>query len=196
MKLALFDFDGTITNSDSLPHFLIHSQGRMKVYFGALVLLPRLAAYFLKISSAQATKEKIFFYFFKNTSQTEFQTLCDHYVKIHLPNIIREQALEKIKWHLTQKHRVILVSASIESYLSFWCEQTGIELLGTQMEFDQDRKLLPSFASPNCYGEEKTKRIKALLSVEDYDFIYAYGDSRGDREMLAIANEAHFKPFR
>jgi hypothetical protein len=39
----------------------------------------------------------------------------------------------------------------------------------------------------NCYGPEKVQRLKTLLgSLEDY-VIYTYGDSKGDRELLAIA---------
>jgi phosphoserine phosphatase len=31
--------------------------------------------------------------------------------------------------------------------------------------------------------------------MDDYSTIYAYGDSKGDREMLALAQHPHFKPF-
>ena len=47
----------------------------------------------------------------------------------------------------------------------------------------------------NCYGPEKVKRIREKYNLSNYKYIYAYGNSRGDYEMLSIANESHYKPF-
>ena len=38
--------------------------------------------------------------------------------------------------------------------------------------------------------------IKEHVTVREYEYIYAYGDSSGDREMLKLAHEACYKPFR
>ena len=49
----------------------------------------------------------------------------------------------------------------------------------------------------NCYGAEKVRRISVMLPAPREDcYIVAFGDSRGDREMLEYADEAHYKPFR
>jgi phosphoserine phosphatase len=34
------------------------------------------------------------------------------------------------------------------------------------------------------------------LVPADYAPVHAYGDSAGDREMLALADEPHYRPFR
>ena len=36
---------------------------------------------------------------------------------------------------------------------------------------------------------KRAKRIKEKIDLDQYDMVYAYGDSRGDREMLALADE-------
>ncbi len=54
---------------------------------------------------------------------------------------------------------------------------------------DAHGRLTGRFSSRNCYGQEKVNR---LLRVEPHRETYrliAYGDSRGDREMLAFADE-------
>ncbi|KAA8711021.1 haloacid dehalogenase-like hydrolase [Helicobacter canis] len=51
------------------------------------------------------------------------------------------------------------------------------------------------FATPNCYGEQKAVRIKARYDLSRYEEIYAYGDSKGDTAMLALATHAFYKPF-
>ena len=48
----------------------------------------------------------------------------------------------------------------------------------------------------NCYGPEKESRIRAAYMLKDFDEILAYGDSEGDREMLALASKKFYRPFR
>ena len=89
--------------------------------------------------------------------------------------------------------------------------------MGTQIEVI-DGRLTGRFATPNCYGPEKVRRLKEYINEKvspvggglegwggkevsptggDLEgAIIAYGDSRGDKELLAYANEGHYKPFR
>ena len=59
-----------------------------------------------------------------------------------------------------------------------------------------DGRLTGRFLTPNCYGAEKVNRIRQLLPDRQHYYLVAYGDSRGDRELLAEADEAYYKPFR
>ena len=47
----------------------------------------------------------------------------------------------------------------------------------------------------NCRGPEKVARLRAALGV-DVRLEAAYGDSDGDREMLALADDAGLRVFR
>ena len=106
---------------------------------------------------------------------------------------------------------VFIVSASIDNWVRPFFDirnLKGVQVLGTQIEVE-DGKLTGRFKSNNCYGAEKVCRITEALSASrtadtgDRTFpdrslyeIEAYGDSRGDKEMLAFADKGHFKPFR
>ena len=46
------------------------------------------------------------------------------------------------------------------------------------------------------YGQEKVERIRSLFPQRDTYQLIAYGDSRGDKEMLDYADEKHYRPFR
>ena len=48
----------------------------------------------------------------------------------------------------------------------------------------------------NCHGYEKARRILEAYDLEKFDYIYAYGDSVGDREMLGLANYKFYKFFK
>jgi len=43
---------------------------------------------------------------------------------------------------------------------------------------------------------EKQNRLRALYPDRSEYHLIAFGDSRGDKELLAFADEAHYKPFR
>lgn len=71
-----------------------------------------------------------------------------------------------------------------------------IIVLGTKVEVDAAGCLTGRFATPNCYGPEKVRRIEAVWPHREQYDVSAFGDSRGDKEMLAYADQGYFKPFR
>lgn len=97
-------------------------------------------------------------------------------------------------WHKEQGDRVVLVSASFEEYLGVWARKIGIEVIATKMEV-QGGKLTGRLATPNCYGAQKVARIRAQIDLTQFDEIYAYGDTRGDKEMLEIAKHKFYRVF-
>ncbi|HEY0274315.1 MAG TPA: HAD-IB family phosphatase, partial [Chitinophaga sp.] len=104
---------------------------------------------------------------------------------------------EAIQEHLAAGHRVIVVTASAEEWVRPFCQGMGIEVIGSRMETDAEGRLTGKLLGLNCNGEEKVCRIKAQVDLSAYTSIYAYGDSSGDRPMLALAgSNARFKPFR
>ena len=194
MKIAFFDFDGTITTQDSLPDFIKFAIGKPKYYLGLCLLSPILLAYVLKLLPNHSAKEKMISYFFKGWPEKNFQTVADEYAALQIDKIVRPKALEKLRWHQEQGHKVVIVSASMKSWLKKWCDTQNVELISTQLEIKQG-KLTGKFATKNCHGKEKVNRIKEQYSLQDYSYIYAYGDSSGDKDKLKLANEAFYKPF-
>ncbi len=192
--LALFDFDGTITAKDSLADFIQFATGRFHFYKGLLVLSPMLLFYKLGVISNADAKERLISHFFKGWDAAEFQKVADDYSNNRLDKIVLPQALEKIRWHQRQGHQVVIVSASMDSWLKEWCRKYRLDLISTRLEI-KNRKVTGKFATRNCHGPEKVNRIKRKYNLSDFNPIYAYGDSRGDKEMLGIATQPHFKLF-
>ena len=194
MNIAFFDFDGTITRKDSLAGFIQFAIGKRAYYLGLLKLSPMLLAYKLKIIANDIAKEKLIAHFFQGYDYKRFQEIAEQYSLHEIDLILRPKAIAKIEWHQGRGDQVVIVSASPENWLSAWCAQKGIDLLATRLEIKNDQ-LTGRFATKNCFGIEKTNRIKERYDLARYETIYAYGDSRGDREMLQMADQAHFKPF-
>ena len=195
MRLALFDFDGTISSKDSLIDFIQFAIGKPKYYMGLMTLSPMLLAYTLKLISNHTAKERLIAYFFKDLDTEHLENITHRYTREQIDKITRPRALEKIKWHQEQGHKVVIVSASIECWLKGWCEKNNLDLIATRLEI-RNSKFTGKLATRNCYGSEKVDRIRAAYDLVACDYIYAYGDSRGDKEMLALADEKFYRPFR
>jgi len=195
MKIAFFDMDGTITNRDSLIHFIHYSHGYPRLAMGILLNIHLLAAYKLGYYPNHKAKEKFINHFFGGWKMEKFFEIAGSYSANELDKIIRPQAMKRIRWHQQQGHKTVVVSASIDSWLSKWCESHELELISTQLEFENGM-VTGEFSTKNCHGSEKVKRINEKYDLSEYDYVYAYGDSSGDKEMLQLANERYLNHFK
>jgi len=194
MMLSLFDFDGTITTDDSLIKFIRFVVGDTKFIWGMTLLSPMLTAYKLKLIPNYKAKQWMLSYFFKGVNEQQFLKVAEEYSLKHIDTILRPKAMEKIAWHKEQGHKIVIVSASIECWLKPWCDKNDLDLIATKLEI-QDGIVTGKFLTKNCYGIEKANRVQEQYNLSDYDHIYAYGDSRGDTELLELAHTKNFRAF-
>lgn len=193
-RIAFFDFDGTITTSDTLLQFITFVKGKPAFLAGFLLNSPYLVAYKLKLIPNQMAKEKVMRYFFKNTPQSEFQKWGDAFATAVLPKLIRPKAAAEIKKMQQSGTTVVIVSASFGNWIEGWATANNLALIATKPEI-RDGKLTGFIDGKNCHGAEKVRRIRERFNLQQYDEVYAYGDTGGDKPMLALATHPHYKPF-
>lgn len=194
-KLVLFDFDGTLTTRDTLIEFVKFYRGTAKYLWGMLLLSPMLALLKLKVIPNWKAKQFFLANFFKGERLQDFDARCIDFSTQVLPHLIRPKALEAIQEYQKQNTTMVVVSASAENWIKPWCDKHGIRCLATRLEV-KDGLLTGNIKGRNCHGDEKVCRIKETFDTADYDEILAFGDSSGDKEMLALAHRSHYKPFR
>ena len=195
MRLALFDFDGTISNDDSFRGFIIYYCGYGKFLLGSIILSPIYLLYILGMVKNNFMKERAISFFFKNESITDLWKKGKQYSSDKIDNMVRDKAKEKIKWHQSRGDKIIVVSASANIWLESWCLKNNIDLIATELE-EIDGKITGKLINGNCFGNEKVVRVKKKVNIKDYEEIFAYGDSRGDKELLDFADKPYYKPFR
>ncbi|MBI3139574.1 MAG: haloacid dehalogenase-like hydrolase [Sphingobacteriales bacterium] len=193
--IAFFDFDGTLSSKDSLLEFIKFSKGNFRFFFGFLLLSPWLLALKFRLISNQRAKEKVLRYFFNGTPVGRFNETGRQFAGTVIPSIIRPGALREIKKLKENNIEIVVVSASPENWLTDWTHSQGLTLISTRL-VETDDKVTGMIEGFNCHGEEKVRRIREQFDLSAYDEIYAYGDSSGDRPMLALARHAFYKPFR
>lgn len=193
--IAFFDFDGTITTKDSLAEFIRFRNGSAGFITGLVPLIPFIIGYKAGFMDRQAAKEKLLCAFFGGTDEKEFISSSNQFVEQHIPKLLRPAAVEKLNWHKEQGHQIVIVSASPTYWLEPWCRQQGFGCIATTLEVAAG-KITGKIMGLNCHGEEKVRLIRDHYRLENYAEIFAYGDTSGDKPMLALAHHPFYKPFR
>ncbi len=193
--IAFFDFDGTVTKKDSLLEFIRYSKGSFSFYFGFAIHAPVLVCYKLQLISNHRAKEIMLRYFFGKMPVEEFNGLCERFTAEVLPSLIREKALKEIGRFKKVGAEVVIVSASPENWLHYWCRNADLKCVATRMDVSNER-ITGRINGRNCHGEEKVRRIMEEYDLDSFSSVYCYGDTPGDKPMLSLANIRFYKPFR
>ena len=196
-KIYAFDFDGTLTTKDTLLEFIHFAKGGGQMFRGFLLFSPLLILMKLHLFPNRKVKQKIFSYFFKGMKIDDFNALCTRFAEQN-KHLLRPAGIEKVRQAIAEEHTtVLIISASIDNWVRpFFDEiEKKIQVLGTQIETKED-SLTGQFTTKNCYGQEKVNRLTALYPHREAYYLIAFGDSRGDKELLAFADKGFYKPFR
>lgn len=210
-KLYCFDFDGTLTTSDTLLEFIRYAKGTGRFLMVFLMYSPLLVLMKLHLFPNWKAKQLIFAHLFAGMRIEKFDALCRDFAEEY-QHLLRPKGVTLVHGALVAGAQVFIVSASIDNWVRPFFKVRGLDgvrVLGTQIEVI-DGRLTGKFKSNNCYGEEKVHRICEALSaptstsspasaapfVRSQYEIEAFGDSRGDKEMLTFADKGHYKPFR
>lgn len=194
-QLVLFDFDGTLTTRDTLAEFIKYYRGNFQYYLGLAALSPVMALYVTKLIKNWKAKQYFLGWYLKGEDIEEFNKCCVKFATEVVPNLIRPGAIDTIRNYKASGSTVAIVSASAENWVKPFCDSIGILCLGTKLE-TRNGKITGNILGKNCHGPEKVCRIKEAFDLSSYTEVIAYGDTSGDREMLALANKKYYKPFR
>ena len=193
-EIVAFDFDGTLSIRDSFTAFLKWRVGPVAWMAGMVKLVPAALAYAIdrdrgKIKAASVAV------FLKGMPRAKLAAEAEAYAEEIWSQFMRPDALAKWKeWGERGVHRVI-VTASPETTIAPFANRLGAEnLIGTKLRFDAEDRLTGAFETPNCRREQKVLRIHEVYGP-DVRVLAAYGDTSGDEQMIAMADEKGFRVF-
>lgn len=191
--VAAFDFDGTLTHGGSVVPFLVRVGGR-RVVAGALVhALPALACSALLGGSwADRAKERLFERVLAGVPADHAAQAGAEFAADHVGRRLRPDARARLAWHRARGHRVVVVSASPDLYVTPAAALVGAEAaLATRLEVSGGA-LTGRYDGGNCRGARKYARVAEWMRAEGLErsatVLWAYGNSRGDRALLRAAD--------
>ena len=189
INLALFDFDGTLYPKDSFTGFIFYTLSKRHIVKNGLKILPWIQAYYLRLYPAHAMRPRLFQTMFEGISADVVENLVYEYAK-QLVKKLDPDLLQQLYLHQQRGDHIVLVSASVDLYLAPICELLNIELICTETEI-RNGILTGRYSSQDCSREQKKLRILQRYNLEDYQYIYAYGNSEEDLDMLSLADHPY-----
>lgn len=192
-RVAAFDFDGTLTRRDTLMGFLwaaSDARGRAR---GLLASPPALLAYEARAVDNHRAKTWLVRAWLRGAEVEAVRAASDRYAET-ISRLERPEALRRLAWHRALGDRVVVVTASFEVSVRAWVRRRGlrdVRVIGSRLAAEGGR-LTGALDGRSCAGAEKVRRLEPhLLGAE----LWAYGDSRGDTELLARADRAFYRRF-
>jgi phosphatidylglycerophosphatase C len=191
--VAAFDLDGTLSDGGSVFKWLRYLRGSRATYAAAARLaLPLLVGAVRSGRWADRAKERLFGRLLRGLDQNDVRERSREFALEHFEEHGRPDVLARLRSHLREGHDVVIVSASPQIYVDVVVEMFDADGgLGTRLAVDARGTLTGSYLGKNCRGREKARRLAEWTEARFGDAeltVYAYGNSRGDRRLLRMAN--------
>ncbi|MCI9094122.1 MAG: haloacid dehalogenase-like hydrolase [Coprobacillus sp.] len=178
-SVALFDFDNTIAQGDSIKRLLKYDLKKRPwhIFCFIKVIFYCFGYYVLHFYSFEQAKSSLLFPL-RSMDEDELKYFYRNYVAIHYYHHV----IEEMKKRKKEGCFVIVCTASVEDYMQYH-ELPADCMLATLTNHGQ-------IIGKNCKNEEKIYRINKCLkehNIEiDYDSSYGYSDSNSDIPMLSL----------
>ena len=196
VRVAAFDVDGTITRRDCVVPFLRRVAGTATLG-RHLVARTRTVSTLAWRRDRDGLKAVAAAAAFAGRPADRVEEIAEDFARSVYSSGLRADTVELLDRHRERGDTVLLVSASFEVYLRPLAELLGADgVLATRLEVRGDGRLSGLLEGANCRGPEKVLRLHAWLDEHAGGragaHVTAYGDSAGDRELLADADVAHW----
>jgi phosphatidylglycerophosphatase C len=186
--VAAFDFDGTLSRRDTLVPFLRQARGT-----GRLVRALASAIARRLTRDRDALKVALVGELFRGWPAERLEALGRAYVPTLLEGM-RPEGLERLRWHQSEGHATVIVSASLGAYLRPLADRLELDAaLAVELVASGDGTLTGDVVGGlNTRGPQKVARLDTWLDARygpahDVE-LWAYGDSAGDEALLARAD--------
>ena len=186
--IAAFDFDGTLARRDTLVPFLRMMRGTPRVLLAA-------ALAGVRTRDRDSLKVATIGHLFRGVPADELDARGRAYAAT-LGDVLRPEMVARLRWHQQERHAVVIVSASLGAYLRPLADDLGLDAaLAVELVTGADGCLTGGVVGElNTRGPEKVARLQAWAAerfgpATTFE-LWAYGDSAGDEDLLALADHA------
>lgn len=190
--LALFDFDGTLTTTESFGAFLRMVVPKARLRWGAVLVAPLILAYRLRLLRGTVVRAAILRIAVRGLDVATVAAEGERYARDVVPATLRPEMLARLRWHRERGDVVAVVSGAFDACIRAWCDAEGVVMLASALE-RRDGRLTGRYAGAQCTGEEKARRVRATYDLSAFARIHAYGDTVEDLPMLALADDAVYR---
>ena len=192
-RFAVFDLDLTITRYPTWRNYIRYANRGRPLTVAHAVAATGVAALRFKAGRQERTevKQAALQAGLTGRSRAELEPLAEGFADHVMANGLRQRALSVIEGHRARGDEIVLASAAVDLVAEPLCERLGIETcIATPMAWEQgpDGEVLADhFGGPNCYDEEKARRVRAFIAERGGVMVAMYSDHVTDLTLLREA---------
>lgn len=181
-RIVVFDLDYTITRNDTFLTFLVFVLLRRPTRWLPALLLPFYYAWHKAgRRDNQWLKERFLGCVASGLSRTAVQDYCDALLPRIMKRDVRHEAAEALRRHRARGDFLVLASASFDFYVARLAAELGFsDAVCTLAEWGSDGRLTGRIDGRNCYGQEKLRRLEAIVGTRNFDSRVVYTDHHSD----------------
>lgn len=197
VRVAIYDLDRTVLRKPTFTLFLLWAAWREAPW--RLLLLPALAAlmigYALRLYGRDRFKPAaIRLMLGVSIAPARAGKLAADFAAWRVPRDVPPGAAACIARDRAEGYRLLMATAAPEFYAGAIADALGFDaIVASRHRRDSAGNWLPLLDGPNCYGEEKARRVAEWLAANaavPAARIRAYSDHVSDAPTFALANEA------
>jgi len=197
ITLAIFDFDGTLTEGHLWKGIAKHHRNknikRTALFFYITSHLPYWLAAKMKLypqDKNRANWGRDLAILFKNFSVAEAKIAFEWITENYFMPLMRPDMIKVMQEQRRQGRRIILLSGMFSEFLEVIGQRLEVDyVVGTRLEKKGEvysGKIVP----PLCFGENKSNYLQGLVQKQaldvDYSESYAYADSIYDNPVFRL----------
>ncbi|MEK5146965.1 HAD-IB family hydrolase [Psychrobacillus sp. FSL K6-4615] len=194
MRVAIFDFDGTIYAEETFTLLMKHLKehptyhSSYKRFYRAIV--PPYIANKLKLYPDNKMKKRsmqLYLEAFNGLTKQEMDIYFSE-IKATMQQDFNAKVLERLKRHQEENIHILLVSGAYTQFLESVTDGLVFnQIIGTDI-FYKDDKVYTKNAINHVNGQQKTLKVYEALDGHqiDWENSYAYGDSFSDMPVLEL----------
>lgn len=203
MRVAIFDFDGTLYAEETfkllMNHLKEHPIYKSKYKHFYKSIFPPYIAHKLKLYPTSKMKEysmHLYLEAFEGLSSSEMEAYFKE-LKDEIQKDFNREVISRLQNHQSENIHTLLVSGAYTQFLH--CVTEGIsfnQITGTDIPY-KENKVDTTIRIKHVNGTRKTKSILQALEGQQIDWknSYAYGDSYSDLPVLElVGNPVAVKP--
>ncbi|WP_257388171.1 HAD-IB family phosphatase [Tahibacter caeni] len=190
--LALFDFDGTLTERETFPLFVRAVTPRLRATACSFALLPLIAGCRLGWIGGTVTRAGIVRVALRGLPAEAVAAAGERFAEAVEPTLLRPQAWARLQRHRDRGDAVAIVPGALDAYLAPWCRAQGLTLFCSSLE-QRDGRSTGRYRGAQSVGAEKARCVRAHYDFGRFADVHAYGDTPEDRELMALAAHRHYR---
>ena len=196
-KVAAFDFDGTLSDRDTLIPFLLRVTGRSR--FAQIVAQIGVSGIgrSVNLRDRDAVKAEMIHRAMCGRREEDLQRLGRLYARDLVVNELNPVVLQRLEQHRDAGHELLFVSASLTYYLEPLADELGVNAVIAVEPTVQYGLLTGEMNFPNVRAEQKALRLRSWLNEPAFGpmrnvELWSYGNSSGDHALLEMADHAYW----